>query len=41
MTWSQNYAPLGGLALSTLLAAIPVVALLGLLAFWHLSLIHI
>ncbi|MCE2860941.1 MAG: hypothetical protein RIR76_1977 [Verrucomicrobiota bacterium] len=35
MTWSQNYAPLGGLALSTLLAAIPVVALLGLLAFWH------
>ena len=35
MTWSQNYAPLGGLALSTLVAALPVVVLLGLLAFWH------
>ena len=35
MTWSQNYAPLGGLAASTLMAALPVVALLGLLAFWH------
>ncbi|MFM7748930.1 MAG: L-lactate permease, partial [Opitutaceae bacterium] len=35
MTWSQNYAPLGGLALSTVVAALPVVVLLGLLAFWH------
>ena len=35
MTWSQNYAPLGGLGLSALVAALPVVVLLGLLAFWH------
>lgn len=35
MTWSQNYSPLGGIALSALVAALPVVTLLGLLAFWH------
>ncbi|MDP3071651.1 MAG: lactate permease LctP family transporter [Opitutaceae bacterium] len=35
MPWSQNYAPLGGIGLSALVAAIPVVVLLGLLAFWH------
>ncbi len=35
MTWSQNYDPLGSLALSALVAASPVVVLLGLLAFWH------
>jgi len=35
MIWSQNYAPLGGLAGSALMAALPVVTLLGLLAFWH------
>ncbi len=35
MTWSQNYAPLGGIGASALVAAIPVVVLLGLLAFWH------
>src|SRR5436190_1158974 len=35
MTWSQNYAPLGSIGLSALLAAVPVVVLLGLLAFWH------
>lgn len=35
MTWSQNYAPVGGIGTSALLAAIPVVLLLGLLAFWH------
>ncbi len=35
MTWSQNYSPLGGVGLSALVAALPVVILLGLLAFWH------
>lgn len=35
MTWSQDYLPLGSLPLSALLAALPVVTLLGLLAFWH------
>ena len=35
MTWSQTYAPLGGLGVSALVAALPVVVLLGLLAFWH------
>jgi len=35
MTWSQNYNPLGNGLLSALVAALPVVTLLGLLAFWH------
>ena len=35
MHWSQVYAPLGGLGLSALVAALPVVTLLGLLAFFH------
>ena len=35
MTWTQNYVPLGNLLLSALIAAIPVVVLLGLLAFFH------
>jgi lactate permease len=35
MNWSQNYAPLGGIGLSALVAVLPVVVLLGLLAFWH------
>jgi lactate permease len=35
MIWSQTYAPLGGLGVSALVAALPVVVLLGLLAFWH------
>ncbi|HZJ16022.1 MAG TPA: L-lactate permease [Chthoniobacteraceae bacterium] len=34
MPWSQNYAPLGDV-LSPIVAALPVVTLLGLLAFWH------
>jgi hypothetical protein len=33
--WTQTYTPLGGLGLSALVAAIPVIPLLGLLAFWH------
>ncbi|MFN0130388.1 MAG: L-lactate permease [Verrucomicrobiales bacterium] len=35
MVWSQQYNPLGQLWLSALVAALPVVALLGLLAFAH------
>ncbi len=36
MTWTQNYTPLfDSLAASTLVAAAPVVVLLGLLAFFH------
>lgn len=37
MPWTQNYVPLGeSLLLSTILAAVPVVLLLGLLAFFHM-----
>ncbi|MBO0720924.1 MAG: L-lactate permease [Blastocatellia bacterium] len=36
MTWTQHYNPLGNLLLSALVAALPVVVLLGLLAFFHL-----
>jgi len=36
MTWSQHYAPLAdSIGLSALVASIPIVALLALLAFWH------
>ena len=35
MTWSHDYNPLGSLTLSSLVATLPVVTLLGLLAFWH------
>jgi len=35
MTWSQNYSPLGSIGLSALVAALPIVTLLGLLAFYH------
>ena len=35
MTWTQTYEPWGGLVGSTLVAAVPVVLLLGLLAFGH------
>src|SRR4051794_30620302 len=34
MTWSQNYAPLGA-GLSAIVAVLPVVTLLGLLAIWR------
>ena len=35
MTWSQNYAPLGSVGVSAVAAALPVVTLLSLLAFWR------
>ena len=35
MPWSQHYTPLGSLGLSALVAALPVVVLLGLLGVWH------
>ena len=35
MTWTQTYTPLGSLYLSALVAAVPVVLLLGALAFFH------
>lgn len=36
MLWSQTYSPIGdSVGLSALVAAIPVVVLLALLAFWH------
>src|SRR5262245_43374659 len=35
MTWSQNYTALGNLPLTALVAALPVVILLSMLAFWH------
>jgi lactate permease len=37
MTWTQVYNPTGNLYLSALLAAIPVVVLLGSLAFFHVK----
>lgn len=35
MHWSQTYSPFGGIGVSALVAALPVVVLLGLLAFFH------
>ena len=35
MTWPQTYAPMGDVFTSALVAALPVVVLLGLLAFFH------
>ena len=35
MTWSQNYSPLGDGTLSALVAMLPVITLLGLLAFFQ------
>jgi lactate permease len=36
-TWTQNYYPLGNLFISALVAAIPVIVLLGALAFFHVK----
>ena len=35
MIWSQNYAPLGSVGVSALIAVLPVATLLGLLAIWR------
>src|SRR5689334_12115706 len=35
MSWSQHYTPLGSLPLSALIAALPVIVLLGLLGIFH------
>ncbi|MBV9866116.1 MAG: lactate permease LctP family transporter [Abitibacteriaceae bacterium] len=37
MTWAQSYNPAGNIYLSALLAALPVVVLLGLLSFAHVK----
>jgi lactate permease len=37
MSWTQTYTPLGSLLLSALVAALPVIVLLGLLALFHVK----
>ena len=37
MPWQQIYDPMGSMVLSTLLAAIPVVVMLGALGFFHIK----
>src|SRR5215813_2494331 len=37
MTWTQAYTPLGNLYLSALVGALPVIVLLGALAFFHVK----
>jgi len=37
MTWTQTYTPLGNLYLSAFVAALPIIVLLGALAFFHVK----
>jgi lactate permease len=37
MVWQQIYDPFGSMALSTLLAAVPVVVMLAALGFFHIK----
>jgi lactate permease len=37
MSWTQTYTPLGNLYLSAFVAALPVIVLLGALAFFHVK----
>ncbi len=37
MTWTQSYTPVGNLIISALIAALPVVVLLGALALFHIK----
>jgi lactate permease len=37
LAWTQNYVPVGNLLVSALIAALPVVVLLGALAFFHIK----
>jgi lactate permease len=37
LAWTQNYVPVGNLLISALIAALPVVVLLGALAFFHIK----
>ena len=37
MVWQQRYPPFGNMIISTALAAIPVIVMLGALGFFHIK----